>query len=156
MRIRTLIPVNAKPGISLIQVTNPKTGRPARILVPKTAVPGKMVELELPDDELLSKPRANSSSANVDSGWSEQRRNSESRGLGTSKPSSRIGTPPRSDSANAPKQQIIGYNGGSSESWASTTTGGKEEEPLLKKAKDDESKSTGCCSCFSGLCGYVS
>jgi hypothetical protein len=48
-KVRTVIPPNAKPGQSVIQVKHPKTGKPTRVQVPKNAVPGQMIELELPD-----------------------------------------------------------------------------------------------------------
>ncbi len=45
-----MIPANAKPGKSVIQVLNPQTGKPVRAKVPKEAVPGQAIELDLPDD----------------------------------------------------------------------------------------------------------
>lgn len=50
VKIRTVIPPNAKPGTSVIQVVNPKTNKPTRIRVPSNAQPGQVIELELPED----------------------------------------------------------------------------------------------------------
>lgn len=50
VKIRTVIPPNAKPGTSVIQVVNPKTNKPTRIRVPSNALPGQVIELELPED----------------------------------------------------------------------------------------------------------
>ena len=49
-KIRTVIPINAKAGKSVIQVTNPKTGKPVRTRVPADAVPGQAIEIDLPED----------------------------------------------------------------------------------------------------------
>lgn len=49
-KVRTVIPINAKPGKSVIQVTHPTTGRPVRAKVPRDAIPGQTVELDIPDD----------------------------------------------------------------------------------------------------------
>jgi hypothetical protein len=56
VKIRTVIPQNAKPGTSVIQVVNPKTNKPTRIRVPANAQPGQVIELELPDDSTKSTP----------------------------------------------------------------------------------------------------
>ena len=48
-KVRTVVPPNAKPGKSIIQVTHPKTGKAVRSTVPKDATPGQMIELEIPD-----------------------------------------------------------------------------------------------------------
>ena len=50
VKIRTVIPPNAKPGTSVIQVVNPRTNKPTRIRVPANAQPGQVIELELPED----------------------------------------------------------------------------------------------------------
>jgi len=49
-KIKTVIPVNAKPGKSVIQVVNPRTGKPVRTRVPPEAVPGQAIEIEIPDE----------------------------------------------------------------------------------------------------------
>lgn len=49
-KVRTVVPANAKPGKSIIQVIHPKTGKAVRTTIPKDAVPGQMVEIEIPDD----------------------------------------------------------------------------------------------------------
>ena len=49
VKIRTVIPASAKPGSSIIQVMHPKTGKPNRVRVPIGAIPGQVIELELPD-----------------------------------------------------------------------------------------------------------
>jgi hypothetical protein len=49
-KVRTVVPTNATPGKSLLQVVNPKTGKSVRVRVPQDAVPGAMIELSLPDE----------------------------------------------------------------------------------------------------------
>lgn len=49
-KVRTVIPMNAKPGKSVIQVINPSTNKPVRARVPKDAIPGQTVELDIPED----------------------------------------------------------------------------------------------------------
>jgi hypothetical protein len=156
MRIRTLIPANAKPGVSLIQVTNPKTGRPARILVPKSAVPGKMIELELPDDGLSSQTRDLSSRDSVERKPQKENGVVNGRAQRGSNPGSRSGTPPRNSLTSAPEQQTITNNGRTSEKTPSWSSQSHEQVPLLKKTSQNEGSGTGCCSCFSSLCGFVS
>ena len=48
-KIRTLIPANARAGKSIIQVINPLTGKAVRVRVPKEAIPGQAIELDIPD-----------------------------------------------------------------------------------------------------------
>lgn len=151
MRIRTLIPINAKPGVSLIQVTNPKNGRATRILVPRNAIPGKMVELELPDDGAVSKSKGRAS-PNSEFG----NKDLDVRSPMSSKPSSRIGTPPRIYGAAAPTQLNLQDNRTAYESSSSASSGSQEGEPLLKKNLSPKSQNSGCCSCFSNLCGLLS
>jgi hypothetical protein len=47
VKVKTVIPVNAKPGISIIQVKNPRTGMPTRVRVPPESTPGQIIELDL-------------------------------------------------------------------------------------------------------------
>ena len=63
-KIRTLIPPNARPGKSLIQVINPRTGKAVRVKVPKEAIPGQAIELEVPDESQAIASDAVSSSGN--------------------------------------------------------------------------------------------
>ena len=65
VKIRTVIPPNAKPGTSVIQVVNPKTNKPTRIRVPANAQPGQVIELELPDDSHKSSVHASASPAKL-------------------------------------------------------------------------------------------
>lgn len=55
-KVRTVVPANATPGRSLLQVVNPKTGKSVRVRVPEDAVPGAMIELSLPDEAELKLP----------------------------------------------------------------------------------------------------
>ena len=58
-KVRTVVPANATPGRSLLQVVNPKSGKSVRVKVPADAVPGAMIELQLPDEpETRLPPRA--------------------------------------------------------------------------------------------------
>lgn len=63
VKLRTLIPVNAKPGKSIIQVVNPRTGKPSRVRVPKDAVPGQAIELDIPEELDASSDHISSSGA---------------------------------------------------------------------------------------------
>ena len=59
VKIRTVVPDNAKPGLSVIQVVHPKTGRPSRVRVPSDAKSGQVIELELPDEPgTISSPQS--------------------------------------------------------------------------------------------------
>lgn len=85
-KVRTVIPINAKPGKSVIQVTHPTTGRPVRAKVPRDAIPGQTVELDIPDD---SKEQDNTteSTARGESRLSGERRSSQVSDIdGTKKP----------------------------------------------------------------------
>jgi hypothetical protein len=55
-KIRTLIPENARPGKSIIQVINPRTGKAVRVRVPKEAIPGQAIELDIPDEPMPEQP----------------------------------------------------------------------------------------------------
>ena len=75
-KVRTVIPINAKPGKSVIQVTNPLTGKPVRAKVPKDAIPGQTVELDIPDDP-TELDNATTSTARDDGQSTADRRSSE-------------------------------------------------------------------------------
>ena len=59
VKVRTVVPMNAKPEKSVIQVMNPKTNKPSRVKVAANAQPGQVVELDLPDEPVKLPPPSN-------------------------------------------------------------------------------------------------
>lgn len=53
-KVRTIIPTNAKPGRSIIQVTNPHTGVATRVRVPPHVLPGQVIELDLNNEASMT------------------------------------------------------------------------------------------------------
>lgn len=136
-KVRTVIPANAKPGQSMIQVIHPKTGKPTRVKVPKSAVPGQMVELELPDEvhQAITPQREGAKRPSNTAPGSEAPLASAPADPGNSSPvdfmphPSQLPSPPNSTDKVAVSQ---------------------EEQPLLEGSKPKSTKSSGCCtSCLT-------
>lgn len=53
-KVRTIIPSNAKPGRSIIQVVNPHTGIATRVRVPPHVIPGQVIELDLNNEASIN------------------------------------------------------------------------------------------------------
>lgn len=165
VKIRTVIPPNAKPGTSVIQVVNPKTNKPTRIRVPANAQPGQVIELELPEDpsrsitssssKLGSIPPTRSLKADIRGVSSEATENgtiSFSKDAGN-KTTANI--PKTSTSLKVPGQLTLGKNGHEAD---------LDREPLVNRNQTDNTTSKqiedpGCCySCVTfrfcrSMCG---
>jgi hypothetical protein len=129
-KVRTVIPSNAKPGHSIIQVTNPRTGRPVRILVPKNASPGKMMELHLPDENAPQRSPSRISISSLSSGKDGE-------------------SPVANSSAN---RFNLNYNQGGSGptppqqlSINTKSLASSEDDPLIKKDAPLSRSDEGCC-----------
>jgi hypothetical protein len=145
-KIRTVIPSNAKPGQSIIQVTHPKTGKPTRILVPKNAIPGEMIELQLPDEPSVSRSPGRVSPANPSS-----RRGSKS--SETEKRTPRQGFLPYNSSVSPPPQLSLVDQSEHPSSTPAPVRPKQETEPLINKGSEkSKHESSSLCSCFSSLC----
>jgi hypothetical protein len=128
-KVRTIIPANAKPGQSIIQVTHPKTGKATRVIVPKNAEPGKMVELELPDDgQSGSRSRISPTGRVSTEPDNEVKQHSARRGADAKH-------------AAAPSQMSIKSSGDSKDELRDVS----EKTPLIKKPQRSQEK--GCCGC---------
>ena len=130
-KVRTVIPVNAKPGVSIIQVSHPKSGNPTRVVVPKNAIPGQMVELELPDEGALLQSRGRNSPLTTPN---------EKRGAPSRSASSASADSKRSDVLRAtgpPVQNSINSN-------VVTKPLAKEDEPLIGKPSNGSQQSRFC------------
>lgn len=136
-KIRTVIPSNAKPGQSIIQVTHPKTGKPTKILVPSHAIPGEMIELQLPDIVPVSKSPGTLSPAAASS-----RRSSRSSEV--EKPIARLEFPPYNSGVSPPPQLSLTKNDGNMS--ASAVVPKPETEPLIKKDVSDRENGSSCCA----------
>jgi hypothetical protein len=165
VKIRTVIPPNAKPGTSVIQVVNPKTNKPTRIRVPANAQPGQVIELELPEDpnrsitssssKLGSIPPTRSLKADPQGVTSEAAQNSASSFSKDLGHKSTANIPNTSPSLRVPGQLSIGK--GSHEP-------GLDREPLVNRNQSDKADANdmdgpGCCySCMTfrfcrSMCG---
>lgn len=158
-KVRTIIPANAKPGQSVIQVEHPKTGKPTRVQVPKEAIPGQMVELDLPDGKSSSakasvEPKAASIASSVQPEKGERDQSSDTVSTASvSTPSVSYGSfgpvvvvPPPTQVPTPPPFGTRESHG------ADITTGKPEMEPLLTKP-DHENRGwwanpCGICTCL--------
>lgn len=134
-KVRTVIPVNAKPGVSIIQVSHPKSGNPTRVVVPKNAIPGQMVELDLPDEGGILQSRGRNSPLSTPN---------EKRGAPSRSASSASADSKRGDfrASGAPGQNSIPTN-------VVTSPVAKEDDPLIGKVSNS-SQSSRLCPCFGG------
>ena len=141
-KVRTVIPANAKPGQSVIQVMHPKTGKPTRVKVPKAAVAGQMVELDLPDEVSPSPATASKVDRNrPESGVVPSGEDTSHASTGVSGSSPPIAMVPHPSQLPSPPVPIPKEKGA-------------EDQPLLGESPAKSIKNSGCCgACVSG--GFV-
>ena len=136
-KIRTVIPSNAKPGQSIIQVTHPKTGKPAKILVPTHAIPGEMIELQLPDEVTVSKSPGRVSPASASSRRSSRSSEAEKQVI-------RRDFPPFNSGVLPPPQLSLTKD--QENQAASAIVPKSETEPLIKKEVGERENGSSCCA----------
>ena len=143
-KVRTVIPANAKPGKSVIQVMHPKTGKPTRVRVPKAAIPGQMVELELPDETLTPSGAMRVSNEKA----ADQPQSGEVTSIASTRSSGNTAPLPlESKPSQLPTPPISKDKG---------VAILHEEQPLLEKSRPKVSKSTGCCtSCLTNPLAFT-
>lgn len=165
-KVRTVIPANATPGKSLLQVVNPKTGKPVRVKIPADAVPGALIELQLPDDPTDSRlpPTASTTSSVVDSRNRDSSQTPESSSVRAATPITSDALAPVS-SISPPTQQVSPPP--FSQNQTTEATRADEKEPLLDrkrdksgKGNDDKEERGSCTACLlspllfvKSLCG---
>ena len=151
-KVRTVVPQNAKPGQSIIQVVNPSTGKPVRVQVPKDSIPGQMVELDLADgpDIKQSSPDGGMATGSGRNSRSQQSQRSPSRSATASAATTAPDSSAPVASVPTPTQLPTPPPFAVNEGPATIRQHNGEDQPLLEGSSAKKDHKPGCCgACIS-------